>query len=498
VDTAEQTHTEVKKVAGLLPMGEFKGLPKRGLTEETCKKFKYFVSKDASGQPLQVATYFDEEGTEVAQKIRAAGKQFRTAGDFRKATLFGQNLWSSGKKIVITDGEIDCLSVSQVQGNRWPVVSIPSGAQGAVAACKKAYEFLLGFEEIILMFDMDEPGRKAARDVAEVFPPGRCKIASLPAKDPNELLMAGKGQEIITAIWNAKEYRPDGILAGHELWETVIKEDTTAGAPYPWEALNTLTHGARLGELVTLTAGSGIGKSAVVREIAYHLLQRGEKVGMIMLEETPKRTALGLMGIHLNRPLHISRDGISEEDLRGAFDATVGCGSLYLYNHFGSTQVDNLLSQIRYMSASCGCRWIVLDHLSIVVSGLGDGDERRLIDNAMTQLRTLVEETGVGMFLISHLRRPEGKGHEEGAHTSLSQLRGSHSIAQLSDMVIGLERDQQGDTPDVTTMRVLKNRFTGETGEAGQLKYMRATGRLVDAQDVHHVPPPQFTEGGDF
>ena len=232
---------------------------------------------------------------------------------------------------------------------------------------------------------------------------------------------------------------------------------------------------------MTLTAGSGVGKSAIVREIAHHLIQSNETVGMIMLEENPKRTALGLMGIHLNKPLHLSREGTNDEELRQAFAATVGSGRCYLYNHFGSTDIDNLVSRVRFLARGCGCNWIVLDHLSIVVSGLGDGDERRLIDNAMTHLRTLVEETGVGMFLVSHLRRPEGdRGHEQGAKTSLSQLRGSHSIAQLSDMVIGLERDQQGKNPNVTTLRVLKNRFSGETGEAGYLLYDRDTGRLSE------------------
>jgi twinkle protein len=232
---------------------------------------------------------------------------------------------------------------------------------------------------------------------------------------------------------------------------------------------------------VTLTAGSGVGKSAIVREVAHHLIKAGETVGMIMLEENPKRTALGLMGIELNKPLHLSREGVSEEDLRHAFSSTLGTGRVFLYNHFGSSDIDNLISRVRFLAKGCGCDWIVLDHLSIVVSGLGDGDERRLIDNAMTLLRTLVEETGVGMFLVSHLKRPsDGKGHEEGAKTSLSQLRGSHSIAQLSDMVIGLERNQQGDNPNVTTLRVLKNRFSGETGEAGCLLYDRDTGRLSE------------------
>jgi twinkle protein len=205
---------------------------------------------------------------------------------------------------------------------------------------------------------------------------------------------------------------------------------------------------------------------------------------MIMLEENPKRTALGLMGIHCNKPLHLSREGVSDETIRQAFNDTVGSGHVFLYNHFGSSELDNLLSRVRFLAKGCGCNWIILDHLSIVVSGLGDGDERRLIDNAMTALRTLVEETGVGMFLVSHLRRPEGdKGHEQGAKTSLSQLRGSHSIAQLSDIVIGMERNQQGERPNVTTLRVLKNRFSGETGEAGYLAYDRETGRLAEVSE---------------
>jgi len=98
----------------------------------------------------------------------------------------------------------------------------------------------------------------------------------------------------------------------------------------------------------------------------------------------------------------------------------------------------------------------------------------------MTMLRTLVEETGIGLFVVSHLKRPEGKGHEEGAKTSLSQLRGSHAIAQLSDMVISMERDQQSDNPNLTTLRVLKNRFSGDTGEAGYLLYDKETGRLTE------------------
>lgn len=477
-NTAETTTRSEK---GLIT-GTYQDLIKRGIREDTCRKFGYQVG-EYHGRAAHIAPYYDASGTLIAQKIRTPDKDFPVLGDTKgqAGCLFGSQLWNSGKKIIVTEGEIDCMTVSQVQGNKWPVVSVPNGASGAKKSVMKNLEYLNKFEEVIFMFDMDEPGKKAANECVELLEPGKAKIASLPFKDPNECLQKGQPEAIVQAIWNAKAFRPDGIISGEDLWEEIQKNEVIPSIPYPWDALTALTKGARQGELVTLTAGSGVGKSAVVREVAHHLLKNQQTVGMIMLEENPKRTALGLMGIELNKPLHLSREGVDEADIQRAFRDTVGSGRVFLYNHFGSSDLDNLLSRVRFLAKGCGCKWIVLDHLSIVVSGLGDGDERRLIDNAMTALRTLVEETGVGLFLVSHLKRPsDGKGHEEGAKTSLSQLRGSHAIAQLSDMVIGLERNQQGKDPNVTTLRVLKNRFSGETGLAGFLQYDRDTGRLSE------------------
>ena len=183
------------------------------------------------------------------------------------------------------------------------------------------------------------------------------------------------------------------------------------------------------------------------------------------------------------------RDSLTEmpkEDLRDAFNATLGTGRVFMYDHWGSTEGDNLLAKIRYLVRGCGCDYIILDHISIVVSGMEGGDERRIIDNMMTKLRSLVEEVNCGLILVSHLRRPSGdRGHEEGQITSLSQLRGSASIGQLSDIVIGLERDQQdAETSNQTTVRVLKNRWSGETGIATSLYYSKETGRMVEEEDV--------------
>jgi twinkle protein len=237
----------------------------------------------------------------------------------------------------------------------------------------------------------------------------------------------------------------------------------------------------RAGELVTVTAGSGIGKSAFVRECAHHLIKGGERVGYIALEESVKRSALGLIGIELNKLLHIDGSEVKEPELRRAFNGLFGDSRVYLYDSFGSIAVDNIINKIRYLAKGLECSWIVLDHISILLSGLDIVDERKAIDVCMTRLRTLVEETGIGMLLVSHLRRPEGnKGFEDGLRVSLNALRGSHSIGQLSDIVIGLERDQQGEERNLTTVRVVKNRFTGETGEACALRYNSETGRLQE------------------
>lgn len=483
----------------LLPFEEPQALVKRKLSAESCKKWGYFVTEHHEKR-VQVAVYRDDKGQPVAQKVRYADKTFNVRGDLKAALpLYGQWLWrDKGKAVIITEGELDAISVSQLQSHKWPVVSVPNGAQGAAKAVAKALEWLLNFDSVVFMFDNDEPGRAAALECAALLPPGRAKIATLPLKDASDMLQAGRGEEVIKAFWDAKDFKPDGIVNAKDLWEEVAKDEKLFAFPYPWDALQTLTRGMRGGEVIMLTAGSGIGKSAAVREIAHNLLVGGHTVGMVMLEETIKRTALGMMGLSANHPLHLDREGVTEAQFKAAFDATLGTGRLFLYDHFGSTAVDNLLARIRYLAKGCGCSVVVLDHLSIVVSGNESDDERKLIDQTMTALKTLAMECGIVLIVVSHLKRPGGdKGHEEGAMTSLSQLRGSHAIAQLSDFVIGLERDQQGDNPMVTTLRVLKNRFTGETGIAGYLLYDRKTGRLSECGAPDSGDNPSTTGASD-
>ena len=467
-----------------------KELPKRGITEETAKFFNYGIA-DYNGSPVQVATYEDQLGRQSAQHIRFKDKRFIWVGDCKNVQLWGQKLWrqhgSYGNIFaVITEGEIDAMSISQVQGNKFPVVSLPSGAQSANKYLAANLKWLNQFNKIVLCFDSDEPGIQAAEKAIEILPAGKAAICRLPRKDANEMLLAGEGEELRDLLFRATPVRPDGILNASNLWQELTKKGTNSVCPFPFPQLDTFTKGFHKQQMICIAAGSGTGKSTICRELAHHFIKNDLTVGYIALEESVQRTMQGILGVEVNKPLHLE-DDIEQETLKQSFDRLFGTGKLFLYDHFGSIDPDRLVEQIQYLATAEGVDVVILDHLTIVVSGISDLDERRALDVVCTKLRQVVESTGIGLIVVSHLRRPEGKGHEEGNRVSLNHLRSSHSIAQLSDLVVACERNQQGDVAERAELqlRVLKNRHTGMTGEIDKLLYDDKTGRLVLPLDTY-------------
>jgi twinkle protein len=463
-----------------------RALSNRKLNVETLQKFGYLVGEDAGGT-YHLAPYTDVTGKVVAYKRRRGGKKFDWLGAAKSAGLFGQNLWrEGGKRIVVTEGEIDAMSVAQAMNLRWPVVSIRNGSAGAKKDLAAQLVWLSTYEKIVLCFDNDEPGRKAAAECAELFEPGKVCIASLPKKDANEMLVAGMTQELVNACWEARAYRPDGVVEAVELIDEILTRPSP-GLAYPWPCLNRKTHGQRTGEIVVWTAGSGIGKSQFLREVVFDLRRRhGASVGYIALEESRKHTALAQVSLALNKPLHLPevRTLTSDDEIRA--EAANVLKGVYVYDHFGSVDLDRIEPVMRYLAKGCGCEWIILDHLSIMVSGQAEqGDERKRIDAVMTRLATLVREMRIGLHLVSHLRKSDGTSFEEGGQISLADLRGSGAIGQLADLVVGLERDQQaeGDAANVTRVRIVKNRFSGEAGVTGWLRYDTRTGRLTECEE---------------
>ena len=491
-----ETVIPMKRESNIKTVGTLGALTERSISKETAQKYNTDVKVNGNMNTHHIYKYFDESGNNIGNKVRnISTKDMWVEGSMTEALLFGQNIFApNGKYITITEGEVDAMSAYELLGSKWACVSIKTGAGSALRDCKKAFEYLDSFDQIVISFDMDKQGRDASEKVAQLFSPNKCKIMHMEYKDANEYLQVNKREEFTRAWWNAQPYTPAGIVNLKDLKSTIFEEEYCETCLYPWTKLNDKTYGMRTGELITFTSGAGMGKSSIMRELMYHMLKNtNDNVGILALEESIKNTTFNIMSVDANARLYINeiRKKYSQEELDTWFDNTVGTGRFFAFDHFGSINNDEILSRVRFMAQALDCKWIFLDHLSILVSGQEDNDERKSIDILMTKLRSLVEQTGIGLLLVSHLRRPTGdRGHEDGKEVSLSHLRGSASIAHLSDSVIALERDQQAEDEvlaNTTTIRILKNRYTGDTGIATHLFYDRETGRMKEISNPYEV-----------
>ena len=438
----------------------FNALTDRGISIETAKKYgvKSVLSSDGSIYEHHYPMYINNEV--VATKIRRPNKEFYWRGSSKGTSLFGQQLCQEGGKyITLTEGECDAMASYQLMGSQWPVVSVKNGAEGAVRDVKDNLEFLESYDTVVINFDNDKVGREAAKKVARLLKPAKAKILQLPEqfKDANEMLKLGQHKAYVSAWWASKIYTPSGVLNVSEERANYKKREKKESVPYPWNGLNAKLEGLRQGELVTLTGGTGLGKSSITREIEHWLISKtNDNVGIIALEEDWRRTIDGILSIEANAKLHIDsvRNGYTEKELDSFYDIMYDGDNknrVWIHAHFGMNDLDSIFSKLRFMIVGCGCKWVVVDHLHMLVSCSVEGN----------------------------------RGHENGIATGLSHLRGSQSIAQLSDCVLSLERNQQSEDPiesSTTKVRILKSRYTGDVGLATSLYYNYDTGRLTEVE----------------
>lgn len=491
------------KSADLLPLGEPSHISARKLSEDTCRKWAYTMGT-MGGEPVQIANYKDEQGRVIAQKVRGRDKQFKFLGKGKKVSLYGQWLWrDGGKMVVVTEGELDALSVSQAQGNKWPVVSVPHGSDGAAKDLAKNIQWLSGFDRVVLMLDNDEPGREATEECAMILPPGKAYIAHLPddVKDASDMIVAGRTKDLIDCIWGAKEYRPDGIVMLSDLTAGMLKP-VTRGWDWPWPTLTTATYGRRQGEVYALGAGTGIGKTDVFTQIIAQTVRPVSEGGLhmaaaaIYLEQDKFETGRRVLGKLAAKRFHVPDAGWTPEDLIETVEFSEReCAPLYLYDHFGQSDWDLIAAHIRFLVVSCGVKHVFLDHLTALAAGTDD--ERVELERIMAAISGLAQELSFCFYLISHLATPEGKPHEEGGRVMIRHFKGSRAIGFWSHFMFGLERAQQDDDPEVAKtalFRVLKDRYTGSaTGLTFPMAYDEDTGILTEGEPDPFAHTPETT-----
>lgn len=468
--------------------GTIKSIPDRGISQQTCEK--YGVTQDDG---KHYYPYTDEGGTRVAVKIRSvAEKSFSIGGSFKDATLFGQHLFhGGGKYVTVYEGELDALAGYQLTGSQWPSVSIRNGAQAALKDCKAQYEWLNSFESVVICFDADEPGKKAAKEVAELFG-NKAKIVQHKSgfKDACDYLAGGATKDFVNAWWKAEEYRPEGVVTVSDIKERLLTPPTP-GVDWAFPSLTKLTYGRRKGELYAFGAGVGIGKTDVfTQQIAYDIDKLGKKVGVIYLEQNVVETVQRVAGKLDQRLYHIPDAEWTREQYINSIDSIESRQQLYLMEHFGAMDWASVKNIIQYFAKVYDIEMIYLDHLTALSAN--ESDERRALDGIMADMASLAQSEGLIIHFISHLTTPDGKPHEEGGRVMEKHFTGSRAIARWAHYMFGLERDKQAEDPvqrQTTTFRVLKDRFTGRaTAAKFGLFYNQQTGMLNEC-DLNEVEP---------
>jgi twinkle protein len=467
--------------------GDYRALTARNISRETCELFHYKHS-EYYGKPCTVSDIFDpKSGQLVAQKIRLEGKEFPWIGDNKKGGLFGQQRFGKGKRIVITEGFEDAMAVSEVFNNKWPVVSIINGADlkgtGPKNELVRQIEYLNNFDEIVLLFDMDEPGQICAIEAAKVLPMGKTFIATISEHDACDMLKAGKGQELFASVFNAKPYVPDGLIDKIDLLESVFKIRELSKITYPFPRLNSMTFGIRAQEIITIAGGSGLGKSTFVRQIANNLIDQKEKVGFITLEEDAEFTLRCLVGQRLKKNTRLIPDLNKISDVRQMIQNDILPYTEWYDDQGGLTKA-RLKATIEFMALAQGCKWIVYDHITMTDKSEGD-TMVEAIDSVMKILRSMAQKYKITIFVVTQLAKPsEGKGYNEGREVKLSNIRGSAAIEFNSNLIIAFQGDNRegGCQRDLV---VLKNRYYGvNTGHADILTYSPETDMLTTGVNV--------------
>jgi twinkle protein len=450
-------------------------LPHRGLTKKTLEFYDIRTKIDKNGKPIADGFTYPSNQIKVRTLDRKEFYWEKSSGEEVKPGLFGRDKFNTGGHdyVILTEGEYDAASCYQVL--KVPSVSIRSSSTG-VADVNVDRSFIDAHERIYLAFDNDAPGRATREAVARLFDFNKVYVLEFDQfKDANEYLKAGKEDELRNIYANAKKYLPETVLAiNKSSVAKILSETASVGVPYPFPKLNSMTYGMRRGESVLITAQEGVGKTELMHALEYQLLTgTQDNVGAIFLEEPRRDHLKTLASIHLERPCFVPEQGVSDHSIAKAVEEVCGVDDrLYLYSHFGSDDPDVLLDTIRFMVTACSCNWVLLDHLTMVVSGLqGDKDVTRALDYISTRLEMMVKELNFGLIFVSHV-------NDEGL------TRGSRMISKVCDVRVDLTRNLKEDS-NIINLRVSKNRPPmGKTGNAGDYSFDTFTRKYSEVSNL--------------
>lgn len=513
---SEYVPKETLKDIGKYP---FVDIPARNIRKETCERFGVRGYLNNGNLEALYFPSYNQKGKVVGfskmdlTRDKSEKYHWTSIGSVNISNrLFGQDVAESIQRkknaLVYTEGQLDCLSVfqsmcDQVKGTKFDgmepfVVSIPLGTANAVEATLHNESFIQNFDSLCIFFDDDYctpaerqkgimKGHEAREAVAGALigTPLSLFVVTTPDefKDASDMLQAGKSDELAKLVqFNKRPYSAEKIIkAGDISFEELIAPREEGLYINEFPKLMKKIHGFRKGELVLVTSPSGVGKSTVTSIFASGFLKAGEKVGMIYLEEnkveTLQRMVAGELKVNYNKFKNDPLSCATRERIKEAYDKIVDNDSLVMLDHFGSLPITELMSKIKTMHLVEKCGYIILDHLSVVISGSDIANERKELDMVMTELAAFCAANDVCIIAVSHIKRSDDifkapKGKEDEAFwvkVNKELLRGSAALEQLSFIILGLEPQilpnrERG----LVRLTVLKNRPWSNLGNCDE------------------------------
>lgn len=337
-----------------------RGWKERGITRFTSEKYGVHTELDEENNVVSRYYPVTSNGKVVGYKKRTLPKTFIGIGNTKASNeLFGQSVFESGQKyLVVTTGEEDAMAFAEVLRNTsggveyWtPCVSITAGDGSIIKQFKANYEYLASFSKVVLAFDNDEPGQRYLEEAARILPPGKAFIAKFPRdiKDACDMLKAGKAAELKQVFWKAEPFSRVDVLHLSQMWDDFENEDSNVKIPFPgaWSGLNEMMNGGmEKGEITVLGALTSIGKSTLISNIVYNLIENTNfKVGTMYLESTKREVVRDLLSLDAGINLRTkAREGIDIEALKKRFFEGLARKNQFVYvDHQGSISTSKSL-----------------------------------------------------------------------------------------------------------------------------------------------------------
>lgn len=509
---AKETVDEVLKY----PIVEAKD---RGIRREICERFGIRAGLSEKDGKTAEAYYFpsyNQKGKIVGFMKQDITKNKEEHGHWSAVgtvsignKLFGQDVAESINRkrtnLICTEGAWDCVSTFQalidsVKGTKFEwmepqVVSIPLGTGNAVEALLHNEEYIKTHDAITFFFDEDYctpaelkkgilKGHEAREACAAALIDSGLSIMSIQAeggfKDASDYLQAGKSAELARLVsFGKKVFSTEKIVKASEIsFDTIIEPQVQGVMIDCFPKLQQRLYGFREKELTLILAPSGAGKSTVCSILASKFMQAGHKIGMIFLEEGNKDTFQRLIASELKvNYLKFKRNPLSvasESAIREVYDRITCSDKLTMLNHFGSMPIDGLMAKVKHMVLVEGCKYVLLDHLSMVISGSEVENERKEIDMVMTALASFCAANSVHLVVVCHINRtdsgqflpPKGKeGEPFWVNVRKESARGSAALEQCSWNILAIEPEILPDfSRGRVRIKVLKTRFGDSLG----------------------------------